>query len=148
MPMPGGPQGGGGPQPMPKPPGAGGGGPDPMAMAAWGRQQQQSAGPQQAVDEANMALRQAQISGANPMMLAQLEQAAMQAQRGMEQWQQQQYATQMGQLSQRGPGDIGGGRGQSQLEQNPYLQMLMQANLGMGGGRGGGGGPNNMGGGY
>ena len=154
MPMPGGPQGGG-PQPMPKPPAGGGGGmPDPSQMvwnmAGGGSDRGRRQG---IVDDANMALRQAQLSGANPMMLAQLEQAAMQAQRGMDQWQQDEYGRQMSdrwQQQQRFGGTIGtrGGGGPGQQQQNPYFQMMLQSQLGMGGGRGGGGGPNNMGGGY
>jgi hypothetical protein len=90
------------------------------------------------VDDAMMDLRRAQIMGADPMVIARLEQEANQAQRGFEQWQQRQYAEGMGQMSQRGPGGIGGGQGQSQLDQNPYLQMLLQSQLGMGGGGRGG----------
>ena len=150
MPAPGGQQGGP-PQPMPKP-GGGGGVPDPSQMV-W-----QMAGGgsdrgrrQQTVDDANMDLRQAQLSGANPMQLAGFEQAAMQAQRGFEQWQQDEFARQMSENWERSQsgGSIGtSGRGGRQQPQNPYMQMMLQNQLGMGGGRGGGGGPNNMGGGY
>lgn len=129
----------GGPQPMPKPPGGmGGGGPDQFQMTqnpAMANQQNMGR-LQRGVDEAMMNLQRARLSGANPMQLAELEQAAMQAQRGMEQWQQQQYAQGMSDMNQRGPGDIGGGRGQTQMEQNPYLRMLLQSQLGMGGGGG------------
>ena len=143
MPMPGGQSGGpqgGGPQPMPKPqmPGGGGGGPGQPGTAYFDSNPRAYAGRmQQSVDDANMALRRAQIMGANPMQLAELEQAAMNAQRSMNQWQTQQYGERMGEMSRRGPGPIGGGPGQSQLEQNPYLAMLLQNQLGMGGGRGG-----------
>jgi hypothetical protein len=96
---------------------------------------------QQTVDQANMDLRRAQIMGADPMVIARLEQTAMQMQREYDQAQQEQYATQMGQLSQPSRGSVssggGGGPGPSQLQQNPYLQMLIQSQLGMsGGGRG------------
>ena len=144
MPMPGGPMGGGGMgQPMQpggqqRPSGqmqpgggGGGGGPDPMQMSQW---RQQSFNPQEGVDNAMMDLRRAQMMGADPMVLARLEQTANQAQQGYDQWQQRQYAQGMSDMSQRGPGPVGGGRGQSQLEQNPYLQMLLQSQLGMGGG--------------
>jgi len=129
---------GGGPMPQ------GGGMPMQMPHQGWGQpntpvdmsNQQNMGRIQRGVDEAMMNLQRARLSGANPMQLAELEQAAMQAQRGMEQWQQQQYAQGMSDMSQRGPGNIGGGRGQTQREQNPYLQMLLQSELGMGGGGG------------
>lgn len=130
---------GGGPMPM------GGGGMQPqMPHQGWGKpnapidmsNQQNMGRIQRGVDDAMMNLQRARLSGANPMQLAELEQAAMQAQRGMEQWQQQQYAQGMSDMNQRGPGDIGGGRGQTQMEQNPYLRMLLQSQLGMGGGGG------------
>ena len=140
MPNPGGPQGGG-PQPMPKPPGGGAPGGDRPWQQSMGdagdRMAVQRSANQSAVDEANMALRRAQLSGANPMQLAELEQAAMQAQRGMEQWQGQQFADQMSQNWQQGQryaGSLGGG--QSQQPQNPYAMMMLQNQLGMGGGRG------------
>ena len=126
--------GGGGPQPMPKPPGGMGGGPDQLQMSQW---RQEGYNPQGQVDQANMDLQRAQIMGADPMVIARLGQTAMQAQRAYDQWQQEQYAQGMGDLSRRGAGSIGGGRGQSQLEQNPYLAMLLQSQLGMGGGGGG-----------
>ena len=142
MPM-GGMKGGQGPMPMqggppPRQPGGqmtpgGGGMPDPSQMQWRGYQQPQGFN-QESVDGAMMDLQRAQIMGADPMVIARLEQTAMQAQRSLDQAQMEQYATQMGQMSQRGPGPIGGGRGQSQLEQNPYLQMLLQSQLGMGGG--------------
>ena len=148
MPMPGGPMGGGGPpmgggpQPMPKPPGQGGiggGRPWQQFMGDSGdRMDYQRNSRQGGVDQAMMDLRRAQIMGADPMVLARLEQEANQAQRGFDQWQQEQYVQGMSDMSQRGPGAIGqSGPGQSQREQNPYLQMLLQSQLGMGGGRGG-----------
>ena len=79
--------------------------------------------------------------GADPMILARLEQTAMQAQRGFDQSQQQQYAQGLSDLweqQQRFGETIGtGGRGGGGQPQNPYLQMLLQSQLGMGGGRGG-----------
>jgi hypothetical protein len=101
---------------------------------------------QTGIDQANMDLRRAQIMGADPMVIARLEQEAMQQQRSMDQWQAQQYAQGMGQMSQRGPGSLGGGQQPSQMDQNPYLQMLLQSQLGMGGGRPQhGGGPGSIG---
>ena len=92
-------------------------------------------GGQSRVDQAMMDLQRARMMGADPMVLARLEQEAQGMQRDFGNMQQQAYATQMGQMSQRGPGAIGqSGQGASQLEQNPYLQMLLQSQLGMGGG--------------
>ena len=145
MPMPGGPPGGGGgPMPGSGPPGGGpmpmpggGGGFDPSQIQ-WSDQARPYQGPNQDdVDRAMMDLQRAQIMGADPMILARLEQTAMQTQRSYGQRQQQQYGERMGEMSRRGPGPLGGGPGQSQLEQNPYLAMLLQNQLGMGGGRGG-----------
>jgi hypothetical protein len=122
--MPGGPQGG---------QGIGGGRPWQQFMGDAGDQMNYQRNTAQAgIDQANMDLRRAQIMGADPMVMARLEQEVMQQQRSMEQWQAQQYAEQMGQMSQRGPGSLGGGRQPSQMDQNPYLQMLLQSQLGMG----------------
>ena len=149
MPMPGGPMGGGGmgqpmpggPQPMPKPSGPGGpggGGMGQLLTPGSSGPDYRSAiqGGQARVDQAMMDLERAQIMGADPMVLARLRQEAQGLQRDFANMQQQAYATQMGQMSQRGPGGLGGGRGQTQMEQNPYLQMLLQSQLGMGGGGG------------
>ena len=146
---------GGGPMPMPGGMGGGQGGggqpppgqsytPSPGQMIpapAWGTPHSQYQAPgdqgrQAAVDDAAMALQQAQFQGGDPMTIARLQQAWMQAQRGLEQWQTQTYAEEMGRLGRRSP-TIGGGQSQSQLEQNPYLAMLMQSQIGMGGGGGG-----------
>jgi hypothetical protein len=130
----GGMPGGGGPQPMPKPPGGMSGGPDQLQMSQW---RQEGYSPQGQVDGAMQDLQRAQIMGADPMVIARLQQAAEQAQRGMQQWQQRQYAQGMGEMTQAGPPGIGGAPGNpSQLQQNPYLQMLLQSQLGMGGGGG------------
>jgi hypothetical protein len=128
--MPGGPQGG-----------QGGG--DGLQRFTEMYQQQRGGGNlgQQRVDEANMALQMAQLSGANPMQIAQLGQAAMQAQRALDQSRQQQYAQQMSDRweQQQGGGTIGtAGRGGGQQPQNPYFQMLLQSQLGGGGGGRGG----------
>ena len=112
-----------------------GSGPADRRQDASNQRMQETSGRQQAVDEAMMAFQNAQMSGANPMQLAQLQQAAVAAQRGFEQWQQGQYLDEMSRLNQR-TDPIGGGRGQSQLEGDPYLAMMLQNQLGMGGGRG------------
>ena len=136
MPMPGGPQSRpGGPQMAP-----GGGGMGQLLTPGSSGPDYGSAmrGGQSRVDQAMMDLQRARMMGADPMVLARLEQEAQGMQRDFGNMQQQAYATQMGQMSQRGPGAIGqSGQGVSQLEQNPYLQMLLQSQLGMGGGRGG-----------
>jgi hypothetical protein len=94
------------------------------------------------VDELMQRLMQAQASGANPMVLNDLQMQIQQAQRGMQDWQQQQYAQQMSQMARpSGAGSVGGlGRGgrpgQTQAQQDPYLQMMLMNQLGMGGGMG------------
>ena len=135
QPMPGGPQSRPGGQQM----APGGGGMGQMLTPGSSGPDYGSAmqGGQARVDQAMMDLRRAQMMGADPMVLARLEQEAQGTQRDFGNMQQQAYATQMGQMSQRGPGAIGqSGPGQSPREQNPYLQMLLQSQLGMGGGGG------------
>ena len=138
----GGGQGGGGPQPMPP---QGGGMQGNNALSLMGMDPTYQRGMQRdrfqgGVDDAARAFQQATIQGSDPMTIARLQEEWMNAQRGYGDWQQQQYAQGMGDMSRRGPGSVGGGPGQSQLEQNPYLAMLLQSQLGMGGGGGGGGG--------
>ena len=92
---------------------------------------------QGAIDGLMQQLQFAQIQGANPMVLADLQMQLQQAQRAFGEWQNEQYATQMGQMSRPGAPAVGGGPGApSQLQQNPYLQMLLLGSLGMGGGSG------------
>jgi hypothetical protein len=93
------------------------------------------------IDDLMRQMQFGQIQGMNPMQMAGLQQQMQQAQRGFGDWQQQQYAGQMGQLNRPpGAGSVGsgmpGGRpGQTQLQQNPYLELLLLNSLGMGGGQ-------------
>ena len=81
-----------------------------------------------------------QLQGANPMQMADLQMQLQRIQQDMGNWQNQQYGQQMGQMSQAGAPAIGGGPGnRSQMQQNPFLHMLLQSQLGMGGGGSGGG---------
>ena len=116
-----------------------GGGPDPMQMAQF--RQGQNTGGQNRIDELSAQIAQAQASGASPMVLADLQQQMKLANRSHEQWQQRQYGEEMGKLTQQGQPGIGGAPGApSQMQQNPYLEMLLRNRLGMGGGGRGGGG--------
>ena len=120
-----GPQMGGPPQQG----GMSGGGPDPMMMAQF-RQSQYN--PASQVDALRQDLMRAQTMGADPMTIGRLQQELQLAERKVQEF----FAQKMGQMSQQqGPGAIGGrAGGMSQRDQNPYLQMLLQAQLGMGGG--------------
>ena len=101
----------------------------------------QREGYQSKIDDLMRQLQFGQMQGMNPMQMAGLQQQMMGAQRDMGNWQQQQYGQQMGRMSQAGPGMVGGGPGnRSQLQSNPYLEMLLRGSLGMGGGPGAGGG--------
>ena len=116
------------------PGGMSGGGPDPMMMAQF-RQSQYN--PASQVDALRQDLMRAQTMGADPMTIGRLQQELQLAERKVQEF----FAQKMGQMNQQqGPGAIGrrGGGGQSQMQQNPYLAMLLQAQLGMGGGGGGG----------
>lgn len=92
---------------------------------------------QGAIDDLMRQLQFAQIQGANPMVIADLQMQLQQQQRSFGEWQNSEYANQMGQYSQQGLGAVGGGPGpRSQIQQNPFLQMLLLSSLGMGGGGG------------
>ena len=94
---------------------------------------------QGAIDDLMLQLQFAQMQGANPMVLADLQMQLQQAQRGMGEWQNEAYANQMGKYTQAGPGPVGSNRpGMSQLQKNPFLEMLLMGQLGMGGGPAGG----------
>jgi hypothetical protein len=81
-----------------------------------------------------------QASGANPAQIGALQLQLQNAQQDYQQSQQESYAQEMGQMSQSTRG-IGSNRpapmGQSQIQQNPYLEMLLRSQLGMSGGGGG-----------
>jgi len=94
---------------------------------------------QSKIDELMQQLQFAQMQGQNPMQMADLQMQLQQAQQGMRDWQNQQYGQQMGQMTQQGPGPVGSNRpGMSQLQKNPFLEMLLMGQLGMGGGPAGG----------
>ena len=147
----GGPPGQGMPQPMSKSPGPGGGQPpqgggmqvNPMQMMQF---QRQGPGLEQRIDEMRQQLMQAQMMGANPMEIGQLQMQLQVAERELFQGRRQEYARGMGDLTRQdigtsiGTGGRGGRGGSSQIDRNPYLQMLLQSQLGMGnpGGAGGG----------
>jgi hypothetical protein len=83
-----------------------------------------------------------QIQGMDPMKMAGLQQQYGQAQQGFGDWQNQQYANQMAQMSRPGSRGVGSSSqrpGPSQLQMNPFLEMLLMSQLGMN--RGGGAGP-------
>ena len=97
--------------------------------------------PQGNIDDLQAQLLKLRMTGASPLAIGQLEQKIGIANRGMGQLQNRQYGEEMGKLTNRGAGSVGtGGRGgrpgQSQIDQNPYLEMLLRNRLGMGqGGR-------------
>jgi len=94
---------------------------------------------QGAIDDLMMQLQFAQMQGQNPMQIADLQMQLQQAQRGMGEWQNEAYANQMAKYTQAGPGPVGSNRpGMSQLQKNPFLEMLLMGQLGMGGGPAGG----------
>ena len=139
MPMGGGmPQGGGmpppqqgGPQMGGPPPQQGGGGADQMQMAQF-RQSQYN--PMSMVDNLRRDLMRAQTMGADPMTIGRLQQQMEMAERKVQEF----FAQKMGQMNQPQSagaiGQRGGGGGMSQMQQDPYLAMMLQAQLGMGGG--------------
>lgn len=89
------------------------------------------------LDDLQRQMGAAQIQGGNPMQMMNLQADYANAQQGFNDWQQQQYAQQMGQYGRQGAGAVGGGPGApSQSQMNPYLQMLLLSSLGMGGGGG------------
>jgi len=94
---------------------------------------------QSKIDELMQQLQFAQIQGQNPMQMADLQMQLQQAQQGMGEWQNEAYANQMAKYTQAGPGPVGSNRpGMSQLQKNPFLEMLLMGQLGMGGGPAGG----------
>ena len=94
---------------------------------------------QGAIDDLMLQLQFAQMQGKSPMVIADLQMQLQQAQRGMGEWQNSEYANQMAKYTQAGPGPVGSNRpGMSQLQQNPWLEMLLMGQLGMGGGPAGG----------
>ena len=97
---------------------------------------------QSAIDDLMLQLQFAQMQGKNPMVIADLQMQLQQAQRGMGEWQNQMYGEQMAKYSQPGPRGVGQNApappGQSQLQKNPFLEMLLMGQLGMGGGPAGG----------
>ena len=94
--------------------------------------------PMTQVDALRQDLMRAQTMGADPMTMGRLQQELQMAERKVQEF----YARQMmeiGQPPMGGNPGIGGAPGaQSQQQQNPYLAMLLQAQLGGSGGRGGG----------
>jgi hypothetical protein len=91
--------------------------------------------PMSMVDNLRRDLMRAQSMGADPMTLGRLQQQLQMAERSVQEF----FAQKMGEMNQpMGAGAIGQrGGGQSQMSQNPYLAMLLQAQLGGGGGGGG-----------
>ena len=88
-------------------------------------------------------LMQAQMMGASPMEIGQLQlqlQNAQrdfgQAQQGYENRQRQGYLEEMQRAGPQGPGGIGGAPGSSGLQQNPFLAALIANQYGQGGGGG------------
>lgn len=90
------------------------------------------------IDDLMRQLQFGQLQGMNPMQMADLQMQMRGAQRDMGNWQNQQYGQQMAQMTQPGAGSVGGSPGHSQMQRNPYLEMLLMGQLGMGGGIGGG----------
>jgi len=89
------------------------------------------------LDDLQRQIAAAQIQGGNPMQMMNLQADYGNAQQRYGDWQQQQYAQQMGQYGRPGAPAVGGGPGApSQSQMNPYLQMLLLGSLGMGGGSG------------
>ena len=145
-------QGGGSPPPrsggpqVGAPGGPRGGGSDQMSRLEQVQQRYEASigySPMGGLRDAQADLDRAMAMGADPMTMSRLQRALQNAQQQVQEY----YARKMMEMNQPQPhqgGSIGsggrsGGFGQpqrSQMQQDPYLAMMLQAQLGMGGGGG------------